>query len=539
MKRRVVFGQIGTTLDRGRPVQLRWERWRPTVAICQHEDLLIDRLELLHARRDQELFQQISEDIQRVSPETRVISRLFEPHDPWDFEEVYGALHDLATSYDFDPEQEEYLLHLTTGTHVFQICLFLLAESRHFPARLLQASPPRHGKEGFAPGSYTLIDLDLSQYDRIAQRFHREQREGLAFLKAGIDTRDEAFNRLIERIEYVAGRAHEPILLLGPTGAGKSRLARRIYELKKQRRQVAGRFVELNCATLRGDLAMSTLFGHRRGAFTGAQQDRPGLLKAADGGLLFLDEIGELGLDEQAMLLRALEEKRFLPLGGDEEQSSDFQLITGTNRDLPRAVADGRFRADLLARLDLWTFRLPGLADRRQDIEPNLRWELAERAAKTGQNVTLSREAERKFLDFALSPKAAWKGNFRDLDAAVTRMSTLAPAGRITVAEVNEEIARLESAWAAGESHAGPTPENDRDQLRPLLGEEALERLDEFDLVQLAHVVRVCRRSRTMAEAGRTLFAASRREKENPNDADRVRKYLLRFGLSFPALTPT
>ena len=121
---------------------------------------------------------------------------------------------------------------------------------------------------------------------------------------------------------------------------------------------------------------MSALFGHVKGAFTGAMRDRPGLLRGANGGLLFLDEMAELGLDEQAMLLRALEEKRFLPLGGDREIASDFQLIAGTNRDLAEAVRTGRFREDLLARIDLWTFRLPGLAERREDIAPNLDYEL-------------------------------------------------------------------------------------------------------------------------------------------------------------------
>jgi transcriptional regulatory protein RtcR len=106
--------------------------------------------------------------------------------------------------------------------------------------------------------------------------------------------------------------------------------------LKKERRQVQGPFVEVNCATLRGDAAMSTLFGHVKGAFTGAVQDRPGLLRKANGGVLFLDEIGELGTDEQAMLLRAIEDKRFLPMGADREVSSDFQLLAGTNRDLAR-----------------------------------------------------------------------------------------------------------------------------------------------------------------------------------------------------------
>src|SRR4030095_7720389 len=130
----------------------------------------------------------------------------------------------------------------------------------------------------------------------------------------------------------------------------KSQLARRIYELKKARHQVTGAFVEVNCATLRGDAAMSALFGHVKGAFTGALKDRAGLLRAADGGVLFLDEIGELGRDEQAMLVRALEEKRFSPFGSDVEVSSDFQLIAGTNRELLPAVREGRFREDLLAR---------------------------------------------------------------------------------------------------------------------------------------------------------------------------------------------
>src|SRR4029077_5505398 len=104
--------------------------------------------------------------------------------------------------------------------------------------------------------------------------------------------------------------------------------------LKRTGHQVKGDFIEVNCATIRGDAAMSALFGHVKGAFTGAVNARPGLLRTADDGMLFLDEIGELGGDEQAMLLRALEEKVFLPLGSDKETRSDFQLIAGTNRDL-------------------------------------------------------------------------------------------------------------------------------------------------------------------------------------------------------------
>jgi len=152
------------------------------------------------------------------------------------------------------------------------------------------------------------------------------RRIGASFLKSGIETRNAAFNCLIERIEQVAIASRAPLLLMGPTGAGKSQLARRIYDLKKARSLVAGEFVEVNSAALRGDAAMSALFGHVKRAFTGAARDRPGLLRKADGGVLFLDEVGELGLDEQAMLLRALEEKVFLPVGSDREVESEFQL---------------------------------------------------------------------------------------------------------------------------------------------------------------------------------------------------------------------
>src|SRR6185503_17213673 len=196
-----------------------------------------------------------------------------------------------------------------------------------------------------------------------------------------------SFNAIVERLDRVTVRSAAPILLLGPTGAGKSLMARRIYELKKTRRLMNGPFVEVNCATVRGDAAMSALFGHVKGAFTGAVRDRPGLLLSANDGVLFLDEVGELGVEEQAMLLRALEEKRFLPLGSDREVSSDFQLIAGTNRDLAEAVKTGRFRDDLLARINLWTFGIPGLADRREDIEPNLDYELEQFRRRAGTAV--------------------------------------------------------------------------------------------------------------------------------------------------------
>ena len=529
IRRTVVIGMLGASLDRGRGPE-RWNVWRPTVDLCRHDDLVIDRFDLLHGTREEALARTLIADIGTVSPETRVVPHCVDFGDPWDFELVYTALHDFASAYPFDAEREEYLVHVTTGTHVAQICLFLLTETRYLPARLVQTAPPRR-PHATAPGTYSIIDLDLSKYDRLAARFRQQQRDDLSFLKAGIDTRSRVFNDLIGRIEQVAVASRAPILLTGPTGAGKSKLARRIYELKKSRQRILGPFVEVNCATIRGDAAMSALFGHVRGAFTGADRERAGLLRSADGGLLFLDEIGELGADEQAALLRAIEEKRFLPLGSDREVRSDFQLIAGSNADLPAAVRRQRFREDLLARINLWTFRLPALRDRPEDIEPNLDYELAACSAATGIRVSMSREARARFLAFATSADATWLANFRDFAGAIVRMAALAAGGRITDDIVVEEIGRLRDGWkAAGGAESGSA------LLEAVLSPDAREHIDPFDLAQLAEVVRVCQASPSLSEAGRRLFRVSRGKKAAPNDADRLRKYLARFGLDWKQL---
>ena len=528
MKRTVVIGFLGTTLDAGKGEE-RWSRWRPTVALCQHEDFLIHRLELIREARFATLGNVVAQDIAQVSPETAVRMHEMNLRDPWDFEQVYGALHDFARAYEFDTEAEDYLVHITTGTHVAQICMYLLTEAHYFPGRLLQLSPPRP-LSGSRPGSYSIIDLDLSKYDRIASRYRAERAEGTSFLKSGIETRNPAFNRMIDEIERVAIRSKAPLLLTGPTGAGKSQLARRIFELKKARHQVPGNFIEVNCATLRGDAAMSALFGHVKGAFTGAIADRAGLLRAADKGVLFLDEIGELGLDEQAMMLRAIEEKRFFPVGSDKEVESEFQLIAGTNRDLGLAVRSGRFREDLLARLNLWTFRLPGLRDRKEDIEPNLEFELRRHANEDGRAVTFNKEARLRYLDFATSLEAEWRANFRDLGASVARMATLAPGGRMTEEVVKNEIERLRTQW-----HAAEQPGSE-DILSALVDAETLMGIDPFDRMQLAGVLKVCRSCASLSAAGRKLFAASRLKRSSSNDADRLRKYLARFGLDWSAV---
>ena len=556
-----VIGFLGTTLDNGFNDK-RWQRWRPTVSLGLHDELLVDELHILYSTRDKRLFKIIVDDIVQVSPHTKVIGHHVSLSSPWDFADVYAELYDFAAAFDFQ-DNTDYLLHLTTGTHVAQICWFLLLEAGFIPADLLQTSPCPRPDQADPQGRYQVIDLDVSRYDGLRARFEAEKQQHWQTLQANLVTQNAAYQQLISDIEKVATRSTAPILLMGATGAGKSQLASQIYALKKakadnsvQNKYALNKFVEVNCATLRGDTAMSVLFGHVKGAFTGAASNREGLLKSADGGLLFLDEIGELGLDEQAMLLTALEEQRFYPLGSDTPINVSFQLMAGTNKDLRQAVANGEFRADLFARLNTWTFFLPSLKDRLEDLPANIDYELARLGSEQQQQYRFTPEARQLYESFAMSSEATWQGNFRDLTASMIRLTTLAESKVIRVEDVQAEIERLSSLWGLPD-HFNSMANNSlssfnsdsnlaldrhliettsQNTLDKYLDKDILMKVDTFDAVQLAYVIEVCIQHKNQAAAGRYLYANSRDKLKSPNDSDRLRKYLMKFGLKFDEL---
>jgi|GEM_PF-2365984 len=202
-------------------------------------------------------------------------------------------------------------------------------------------------------------------------------------------------------------------------------------------------------------------------------------------------------------------------------------------RDLRRDVAAGRFRDDLFARINLWSYAPPGLAQRPEDLEPNVDWLLARAVAESGRAVRFNVEAKTRYLRFAQSPDAAWSGNFRDLSASVTRLATLADGGRISTALVDAEIARLQWLWerkpAAGAAAV---------DLAALVDADTLDGIDLFDRLQLESVIRTCRECATLSDAGRRLFDRSREKRSVVNDADRLREYLPKFGLSWEQLRP-
>ena len=419
MRRTTVIGFLGSTLDASKRDAARWNKWRPTVGLCMQPDLRIDRLILLHGHQHEGLAHFIADDIASVSPETSVEPRVMNFDDAWDFEEVYTELLDFAQGFAFDPEAEDYLVHITTGTHVAQICMFLLTEARFIPGKLLQTQPKRGAPD--PSGVWNAIDLDLSRYDTIAQRFAEGSKASTSFLKGGIETRNEAFNTMIDEIEQVATRSSAPLLVMGPTGAGKGALARRIYELKVERHRLSGPFVEVNCATLKGDNAMAALFGHTKGAFTGAVTERAGLLRSADKGMLFLDEIGETEPGMQVRLLRVLQEGEIRPIGSSDTLTVDVRVLAATNRDLESLVQEGRFREDLFYRLRVVEITVPPLRERRSDI-PALAHHFLEGANKRMQ---------RKLSGFSnaamdLLTANSWRGNVRELENEIERVVALA-----------------------------------------------------------------------------------------------------------------
>src|SRR6476620_3515912 len=241
--------------------------------------------------------------------------------------------------------------------------------------------------------------------------------------------RDEKMLIVFEWIR-TAAKSDISVLNLGPTGSGKEVVARMIHELSRRSR---ARFQAVNCAALPDTLFESEIFGYEKGAFTGAQDRKPGRLEMANEGTLFLDEIGDMSLIAQAKFLRVLEERRFERLGGQKSISVDFRLISATNRPLEQFVRDGRFREDLYYRVNAFAIRLPSLRERQVDIPVLAERFLTRYCAAQGlplDNKNFSREALDLFLSYH------WPGNIRELESTVARAALSAPGRTIRATDV-------------------------------------------------------------------------------------------------------
>jgi DNA-binding NtrC family response regulator len=257
---------------------------------------------------------------------------------------------------------------------------------------------------------------------------NRQLREELHHSSAGVDVivfRSAAFREVYDLTLQVA-ESDANILILGESGTGKELIASALHRNSGRR----GRsFVSLNCAALSETLLESQLFGHVRGAFTGAVINQKGLVEEADGGTLFLDEIGDVSPTVQAKLLRVIQEKDFIAVGSTRPRKVDVRFVAATNKDLMNEVREGRFREDLYYRLNVITISLPPLRERREDIEPLARHFLAIYSSKMKKDVHAIEDAAiRTLLNYD------WPGNVRELENVMERAVILARTSTITAA---------------------------------------------------------------------------------------------------------
>jgi DNA-binding NtrC family response regulator len=243
----------------------------------------------------------------------------------------------------------------------------------------------------------------------------------------GMVGKSPAIEQLRRRIRQVAP-TDETVLITGESGAGKELVARAIHRLSRRAR---GPLVSLNCPALSPQLADSELFGHRRGAFTGADADRIGRFELARGGAILLDEITEIDLPLQAKLLRVLQERTFEPVGASESQDADVRVIASTNRDLAAEIAAGRFREDLYYRLAVVPLELPPLRQRGDDVQL-LAQHFLERAARRLERSPFELTSDAR----ALLAGYHWPGNVRELENLITRACVLSPGPAIAAAEI-------------------------------------------------------------------------------------------------------
>jgi DNA-binding NtrC family response regulator len=255
--------------------------------------------------------------------------------------------------------------------------------------------------------------------------------------------RSPAMQEVLELAAQVAP-LDTTVLVYGESGTGKEFVVRMIHE---QSRRASGSFVSINCAALTETLLESELFGHVRGAFTGAVRDKPGLFEVASNGTLFLDEIGEVAPTVQAKLLRALQEREIRRVGAERNITINTRVVAATNRDLRAAVAAGTFREDLYFRLGAFIISIPPLRDRREDIPPMVHEFVQRAATRMGKDVrTVSAEA------MTLLIRYSWPGNVRELEHAIERAVILARGTTVTVRELPPELSESRSRAQLGDT---------------------------------------------------------------------------------------
>jgi DNA-binding NtrC family response regulator len=431
----------------------------------------VDQIVLFATPGTREITQATEEAVRQRHPTLSVKSRSLPLEDPTDYTAILRGLRGHFSELTLEHPQAQYFIATASGTPQMHACWVLLAASGELPARLLHLRPPRFVTSGRPAVSE--VDLSHAAFPTIrpprwlgpeaAEDDARAPQEVMERL--GIVGNHPALTRAIETAGLLSA-SDVPVLILGESGTGKELVAALIHQLSGR---AGGPFVTVNCAAVPEQLAESVLFGHRKGAFTGAVRDQQGKFEEAAGGTLFLDELGELSLEVQAKLLRAVQDGTVEPLGESRPRKIDVRLVGATNRDLVGAIARGEFREDLYYRLSVGEVRLPALRDRRSDI-PSLAvhfLDLANQRLKRPKAITPE----------GLSALLAhpWPGNVRELSNVIQRATLLTRGQEIRAEDLDLATPPARPADTIPQPAAGFSVEAHLKETRKALFERALE----------------------------------------------------------------
>jgi len=341
--------------------------------------------------------------------------------DPTDYFAILKELRLNVRNICDDTPQANFFISVTSGTPQMHACWILLAASGEIPAHIINVRPPQFVSKDFP----LITEVDLTSTDFPAVRSKVTEIEILennildietAITQLGIVGDHPLMRKALEMGAALAPSA-APIFLLGETGTGKELFARFVHRLAERPFDC---FVPMNCAAIPKDLVESFLFGHKKGAFTGAISEQTGKFDQADGGTLFLDEIGELPVSTQAKLLRVLEDGQVEPLGDKRPHKVNVRIIAATNKDLGRAIRDGQFREDLYYRLNVGEILIPPLRERRSDI-PKIALHILDKV-----NRSLRKPKRLSTAALTRLQNHSWSGNVRDLENVIERSARLA-----------------------------------------------------------------------------------------------------------------
>ena len=379
-----------------------------------------------------------AKDLEREMLEEKIAGKLnivdFPIEDVISYEEIWVHLAATLESIDIamPARSNEWSFLLDSGTPQMKSCLFLAGRTGRFDVRLLQGIPPY-----YAQGTYRVRDITGATGSLPIRQFQSHPRPDTRILFQGevsafeieqpvaeepsVIARSKAMRDALSRAAR-AGKYNEPVLILGETGTGKTILA---WSIHASGSRADAPFIELNCSAIPEGLAESMLFGHERGAFTGADRTKSGAMRSADKGTLFLDEVGDLPLIVQAKLLKAIEEKSFFPVGADKPVTVDVRIIAATNKNLRQRIQDGMFRRDLYERLNVIAITLPPLRERPEDVEALIDKTLHAWNREYNEHKRLSGPARE------LLKRYSWPGNVRELLNAIRSAAAIAPIDEI------------------------------------------------------------------------------------------------------------